>query len=415
MSRLPEQAASINKRLGGPVAASPAKRKATKPPPTSHKSGEPSEPDAKKRRTLGRVATDTIKHPTHRPTATLQRSSTDSALLPGLKREASEVPLSAIPFQRSPSTASNRQALSQFNRLSKREVDLTTKSATALAKISRQKRVEEELKEAISTLKKPNRGAAVGGYVEDVEKRGLGATNRSRKPANPTRKILQNVQVTATPRRVRKTKDDAYTPFRGAGYDDLPPSSSTSVIPSSAVRPSASVVPGTEIRRTAPGASLGGIAETPSRGPNRKTVSFFNTASGEKQVPKGPPDFRLPAPSFEDTHVVNSVVPNTPSKPRTQRKDLQAGKGEPAAIFSTPLKLSGTNGLNAARPEAAVPMTPVREPNILGDRINVHENADETAPLLAGLEGVGPAMKPAEEKEKSIYDVLGWDDDNDLL
>jgi len=180
MSRLPEQAASINKKLGGPVAASPAKRKSTKPPPMSRKSGEPSEPDPKKRRTLGRVATDIIKQPSHRPRASLHRSSTDSALLPGFKREASEVPLSAIPFQRSPSTASNRQALSQFNRLSKREVDLTTKSATALAKISRQKRVEEELKEAISTLKKPNRGLAVGGYVEDAEKRGLGPANRSR-------------------------------------------------------------------------------------------------------------------------------------------------------------------------------------------------------------------------------------------
>jgi hypothetical protein len=59
-------------------------------------------------------------------------------------------------------------------------VDLTTKSATALAKISRQKRVEEELKEAISTLKKPQRGLAVSGYVEDAEKRGLGSTNWSR-------------------------------------------------------------------------------------------------------------------------------------------------------------------------------------------------------------------------------------------
>jgi hypothetical protein len=121
-----------------------------------------------------------MKQAPHRPTLGLSRSATDSALLPRLKREASEVPLSVIPFQRSPSTASNRQALTQFNRLSKREVDLTTKSATALAKISRQKRVEEELKEAISTLKKPQRGLAVSGYVEDAEKRGLGSTNWSR-------------------------------------------------------------------------------------------------------------------------------------------------------------------------------------------------------------------------------------------
>ncbi|KAF2496163.1 hypothetical protein BU16DRAFT_509008 [Lophium mytilinum] len=406
MSRLPEQAVSINKRLGGPVAASPAKRKSIKPPTTSRKSGEPSESDPKKRRTLGRVATDTSMQPAHRPTPSLHRSATDSALLPGLKREASEVPLSAIPFQRSPSTASNRQALSQFNRLSKREVDLTTKSATALARISRQKRVEEELKDAISTLKKPQRGLAVGEYVEDAEKRGLGPANRSRKPANPTRKILQNVQVTATPRRSRKTKDVAQTPFRGSGFDDLPQSSSTSCIPSSAVRPSGSVIPGTEIQRTAPGTSLG-IAETPSRGLDRKSLSFFNTGP---QAQKGPPEFRLPAPIFEKKSAANGVIPHTPSKPKMRRKEIETESSEPAAIFSTPLKPSGANGLNVSRPEAIVFSTPVRKPTLE----SAVETFDETVPIMSPLGGSGRVAGMVEDKEKSIYDVLGWDDDDDL-
>ncbi|KAF2813296.1 uncharacterized protein BDZ99DRAFT_438346 [Mytilinidion resinicola] len=407
MSRLPEQAAAINKRLGGPVAASPAKRKSTKPPTTSRKSGEPNEPEPKKRRTLGRVVTETIKQLAQRTTPSLHRSFTDSALLPGLKREASEVPLSAIPFQRSPSTASNRQALSQFNRLSKREVDLTTKSATALAKISRQKRVEEELKDAISTLKKPQRGLAVGGYVEDAEKRGLGSANRSRKSANPTRKVLQNVQVTATPRRVRKTKDIAQTPFRSGGFDDLPPSSSTSCIPSSAVRPPASVIPGTEIRRTAPGASHG-IAETPSRGPGRKSVSFFNTDS---QAQKAPPEFRLPVPIFENKSLVDGVIPHTPSKSRMRRMGIETESSEPATILSTPFKPSGTNGLNVSRPEAIVFSTPVRKPTLE----NAASALDETVPTVEALGGGGGAAGMVADKEKSIYDVLGWDDDDDLL
>ena len=186
MSRLPEQAASINKKLGGPVATSPAKRKVTKTPIASRKSGEPGEPDSKKsRRTLGRTSTDTTKQTSQRPTPLFHRSATDPALIPGLKREGSEVPLSAIPFQRSPSTASNRQALSQFKRLSQREVDFSTKSAATEAKLKQKKRVEDELKEAISTLKKPNRGAAVGGYVDEVEKRGLGIVGRSKSKLIP--------------------------------------------------------------------------------------------------------------------------------------------------------------------------------------------------------------------------------------
>lgn len=377
MSRLPEQARAINKKLGGPVHTSPAKRKAARPPPRQQ--GESREPDLKKsRRSLARVATDTAAQSVRRSaTPSLHRSTTDSTLFRGIKRETSEVPLAAIPFQRSPSAAS-RQSMSNLKHLTGRQINLSAPSAAAEAKLRQKKRVEDELKEAIATLKKPNRGLAAGSYVEDMERRGLGSASKSRKPATTVRKVMKDVQVSATPRVTKRTKDMVqstprhhHDPFV---RDDAPPSSSF-CIPSSAVR---SVVPGTVQRsvlqrNTAPPA----VAETPSRPPPRKT--------------------------FDSPGQCRRAIFATPAKRRgasPPAERMRERETSPTAVFATPVKGNSSSHVGVHPFKAAAPRTPMK-----ADGPEITET-----PLRASTP---PAKIP--EPEPSIYDALGWNDDDDFL
>lgn len=379
MNRLPEQAFMINKKLGGPAHTSPQKRKAMKPPTTSRKSGEPKEPDTKKsRRSLARVATDTMRRTTERVTPSLNRSATDSALFAGIKREVSEAPLSAIPFQRSPSK-NNRRSMSQFRHLEGRELDLTTPSAAVTAKLKQKQRVEDELKEAITALKKPNRGLAAGSYAEDIERRSLGPVSRSRKQANPMRKAVKDVQVTATPRVGRRTKDmvehtpnhhyHTGNPFARLSTAAAPPSSDF-FIPSSGAPQSTSVVPGT-VQRSATARHLAhaSIAETPSKAPNPKT--------------------------FESGGARRTIFA-TPLKPTRASHDT--GQSSMSHIFESPTKVVGSSPPTTISTMPAVVATPTKSVNV---------PPAET--------GSAAFPKPVQETELNIYAALGWDDDDDLL
>jgi DNA replication regulator SLD3 len=375
INRLPEQALMVNKKLGGPTHSLPSKRKAMKPPITSRKSGESKEPEAKKsRRSLARVATDNTGRTVERTTPSLSRSATDSALLNGIKREGSEVPLSAIPFQRSPSTKSARQSMSQIRHLQGRQIDLAQPSAAAAAKLKHKQRVEEDLQEAISALKKPNRGLAAGGYVATNEQRGLGLPSKSKKPT--VRKNIKDVQVSATPRVGKRTKNMVeqtpvhhhYHPLVRLSSAKAPPSSDF-CIPSSGAK-AAAIVPATGHRSsTARNPAQASIAETPSKAPNTKTFSsdrvrrkIFATPSKSAVAS---PDSRLPAPS----HVFETLAKSIRSSPPTN------------VSFTPP----------------AVVVTPTR---------TVPVSASEAAPI--------PFSVPAnDDAEPSIYDALGWNDDDD--
>ncbi|KAF1944509.1 hypothetical protein EJ02DRAFT_452374 [Clathrospora elynae] len=376
INRLPEQALMVNKKLGGPAHSSPSKRKAMKPPITSRKSEELKEPEAKKsRRSLARVATDTTGSTVERTTPYLSRSATDSALLNGIKREASEVPLSAIPFKRSPSKSA-RQSMSQIRHLQGRQIDLAQPSAAAAAKLKQRQRVEEDLQEAILALKKPNRGLAAGGYIADIEQRGLGLPNKSRKPTTTVRKTIKDVQVSATPRAGRRTKNmieqtpnhHHHNPFIRFPATEAPPSSEF-CIPSSGVRP-ASLVPATCHRSTTTRSlAHSSIAETPSKAPNTKTFSSGTARRTIFATPTkaaGPtPDSRLLAPS----HVFE-----TPAKP---------------VRISPPTNNTFTLPTVVATPTKSAPVS-----------------ANETGPLALSV----PSKDAA---ERSIYDALGWNDDDD--
>jgi hypothetical protein len=378
MNRLPEQALMINKKLGGPAHNSPPKRKAMKPPVISRKSGDSKEPEAKKsRRSLARVATETMGRSTDRVTPSLSRSVTDSALVRSVKRETSETPLSAIPFRRSPSR-NNRRSVSQYRHLEGRELDLTTPSAAVTAKLKQKQRVEEDLKEAITALKKPNRGLAASGYVDDVERRGLGPASRSRKQPNPVRKVVKDIQVTATPRVGRRTKDMVeQTPYHHHPHGisnpfarfstTTAPHSSEFCIPASGSRQPA-MVPAT-VQRSATARNLAhqNVAETPSKAPNIKTF---------------------------DSGAARRTIFATPLKPNVVAP--RDGSVEPAShVFDTPAKVIGSSPPTKAN----VPPTTI--------------TATPTKSLGAYAEDRAAACSANEEP--SIYAALGWDDDDDVL
>lgn len=379
MNRLPEQARIINKKLGGPAHTSPSKRKAMRPPAISRKSGEAREPEAKKsRRSLARVATDTMRVSTDRFTPALSRSATDSALIKGIKREGSEAPLSAIPFSRSPSR-DNRRSMSHFQYLAAREVDLTTPSATATAKLKQKKRVDEEVKEAITALRKPNRGLAVGGYVDENERRGLGPASRSRKQPNPVRRVGTDVQVSQTPKVGRRTKnmveqtpthhDHHSNPFTRLSTSAAPPSSDF-CIPSSGVRRS-DLVPGT-VQRSATGRKLArdSIAETPSKAPSTKA---FESGAARRTIFATPSKANV-APGARDSNAESHIF-ETPAKVIGSSPFITSTP-QPTAIAATPTKPSSA---------------PSSEVRLLGDSKNI------------------------EGGEPSIYAALGWDDEDDDL
>lgn len=384
-NRLPEQARMVNKKLGGPVTSSPPKRKAMKPPTTSTKAGGSKEPEPKKpRRSLARVATDTARHTGERRSISLSRSATDSALLRGIKREGSEVPLSAIPLQRSPSQAA-RRSMSQFRHLQGREIDLETTSAAAAAKMRQKKRVAEDLKEAITALKKPNRGLAAGSYADDIEKRGLGFVNKSRKPATTVRKVVKDVQVSATPRAVRRVPPGAIeqtpihnrNPFARPREAGEPPSSDFR-IPSSGVRPSSSIVPATVQRSTRVRVAAEiSVADTPSRPAASKTL--FPKASAESTIFATPAKRRALTPDSP-----NQIPDATPTKSVTSPQASISSNKTSRTLLATFTKYASKNAPKPCEPEPAS--------------------------VSAMEDKYGDA-----EEEVDIFDALGWNDDDDIV
>ena len=275
LSRLPEHAATVNKKLGGPSAPTPAKRK----PSAQRRPGEPAmrpPPEKKARRPLARIATDNLEHITT-AVPSLQRSATDSDVLQRhLKREASETPTpldlitaAAKPHQR------RRTNLMQSIGLTKREVDLTAMSQVTDAKLRKKADMDEKLRDAITAIKKPNRAVAVKEVAEHADLAFAKTLVKNRPAAKSKSTSRLDVHIAATPKQPKATRP---TPKRHVDDHAVahPSSTSTSFIPSSTVKTSqpphrsdaseaSSAVPQTVHRpRHAPDPVR--VEDTPSRG-----------------------------------------------------------------------------------------------------------------------------------------------------
>ncbi|KAF2422394.1 hypothetical protein EJ08DRAFT_682709 [Tothia fuscella] len=440
-SRVPEQAALVNKKFGGPGAASPEKYKLPKP----RKPIENPKQEKRPRQPLHKTPSESFAHHKASRPPSLARSTTDLGLgASRLKREESGVSLFDIPASRGPS------ATTSIARLKAQQIDMNAISTATSAKLAQKAHLEEEVKNAINTLKKPNPRQAVKEYVEENEKRSLGSASMRKKTMGVVRKVVGNalgereisggVQVAATPRVGGGRRRDALVPATGKRRrfveekDPYPPSSGDFCVPSSTVRPTANRPQENQplFSSRKPLDSEHSVAETPSRG-SSKIRTFPAIAAN-------PSSSKLRTSQSAATTVLQDATNNinaTPSRP-SSAKPLHF-----ASIFTksalAPVTLA---------PETAIPQTPTKtkssQPIIKSSHVfatpqkPVRQLADvvEDVPQTPEVSKVGIATACSNTKEKShkanlangegssrgdvdgggdIYDALGWNDDFDDL
>ncbi|KAK4101685.1 hypothetical protein N658DRAFT_566671 [Parathielavia hyrcaniae] len=228
-ARLPGPCDSLNRKLGGPVAQSPPKERASKPASAAKpKPGAPIKRAAPSKRDRARTLERALSVERSRrsvsqgPAAAiaLLRSATQT-VIPGLKRETSDSSLMGL-IPRADSKSLRERPSSIFSR--------SISLGGADMKAQKKAQVDAELKDAISALKKPNRTLAVKDIVEAADKRA--SAGQLRKLMKPNR--ASAVQVKATPANNRykdalaaENAQSQPTPFL-----DIPPSSA-SVVPAS--------------------------------------------------------------------------------------------------------------------------------------------------------------------------------------
>jgi DNA replication regulator SLD3 len=363
MSRLPKEAALVNKKLGGPSPPSPEKRKSTS---SRSRPGEPatrSRPEKQPRKPLTRVATETLNQTTrHMPT--LHRSATDSTLI---KREDSQPALSSIPPARPQSRPARESALSSY--LSgHRQVDLAAKSAAASERLRKKKETEAQVREAINNARKPNRPLATKEVAARADEkfaqslRSDKAPSRSSRPhqaqshSQPT--ASASIHVAATPKKSHSQHANMHHPthdyYNNHTTSFIPTSthsSNPSLIPASSIRPrlgphtdNLPAVPQTghrDTRRTTTNA----IDETPSRSSTSKFA--FLSPEAVRSVPIG-----FEAACESPTAGRRSQIAATPVKMVGRRVDFGsvreiAGGGGKAqvAVEATPVKAASPFGI----------------------------------------------------------------------
>lgn len=306
-SRIPQYASAVNKKLGGPSAPTPVKRKTA----AGRKPGEPAirqAPEKKPRKPLARVGTDILERHS-RGMPSLNRSATDTdALSSYIKRETSEVSMESIPaahLQRKP-----RQSLVHTLDSSRRQVDLNAMSQANDAKLQRKQEMQDKMQSAINMLRKPNRAAALAEVRDQTDvsfaKVTAAAKGRSNAAASKAR-TGQRPQITATPSLARAVKATPHKRAAGAREAQHFHSSGTTEVPSSSahlaqvydnVASSSFAIPQTGHRPRHAAAGASGVEETPSRGFAR----FM------------PPGLARP-PGTLDSPTVSRKIAATPSKP----------------------------------------------------------------------------------------------------
>ncbi|KAK3683167.1 hypothetical protein LTR37_020506, partial [Vermiconidia calcicola] len=384
ISRIPQYATIVNKKLGGPSAPTPVKRKST-----MRKPGEPAirqVPEKRPRQPLARVSTDTLNHSSKRPPS-IHRSATDTEVLSHIKREGSELlpSLDTIPpankahQRRTAASRPGRASLMHQISFSKREVDLSAMSQASEVKMRKKAEVEEKLREAISTLKKPNRALAVREMAESTDEscakavsKGSRGTMQQAKAAKEREDVQQRdlLHVTATPKHGRTVKA---TPYKRAQ-------------------------PAISARREAN--SSGG------------TSLLYVPSSSARLLAQQQEQYAVPSSSF--------AVPQTGHRPRHTNA---AGHSN---VVDTP-----SRGFAKFMPRRLV-----REPGTLESPVKARSVAVQQTPSkavralllpVANVEVGGMPLRPpsapsshgavhrTDKGQASVYDALGWDEEYDDL
>ncbi|KAG5977432.1 hypothetical protein E4U55_006756 [Claviceps digitariae] len=401
-ARLPELCDGINRKLGGPVIVTPMQSKSTRR--SSGKREQKPGAAATKRpvpltdkRTLQRALSTEQMHrrsvsrgPSN--AIALLRSAT-STNLSGLKREASEpLSLKDVPRGRdSPSPSPSLLGLglglgrSRHSSLLSCSRGDSTSSNLQNIKANKKAMVEAELKDAISALRKPNRGV-VGMAMAEAEECRATASQSARKAKRTARSTLaSSVQVKATPannrfKDVLALKPESSTDRLLDSTEDLiPPSSIGYMVPSTGHRHG---------HRDA-------LAETSS-----PAMDFFGAtpirACTQRSFIKRLPDDELGA------------MPMLPLSPPLckSNKSARIDGSDDDDDDEAPLHRHHTSSSTAARPPRPphedVPATPIKRNGNIS-----RSQSFQTPPLPGGYS--------ARSTELSIYDKLGWDNEFDDL
>ncbi|KAJ5689869.1 hypothetical protein N7462_004261 [Penicillium macrosclerotiorum] len=434
-SRLRDKCKLISRKFGVSGGISPTTKK-TQSSRKSHRTEPGSEvkrqpPEQRTRRSLHRVLTDEKASASQGRVPLLQRSITapsgrPDSLEPMLPTVVRGSVRGGIPVQR----------------VEKREVDLTAiarQHENKLRKVQALSEQKKELDAAITALRKPNREMVAKDIADDAAKRMTTGGGSSRKPKNPVRNPFgEGVQVMATPRGNRK-KDvviglpplpRSLAPSRSFSgeTEDHSLAESPLMIPSSTRRAISFAGPdstpfssqrGSKKRAHEPQTQpveLGSIQETPTRPssklfPDSRSTDLAHRPSFSSSQGKGL--FRVPTlpPSRPTTDPTS--LPAGPTTPVSSRHKPIPALGPDSsshlsrsfydnlssAIMETPPKQRDPNPSTVPR---SVPSFTVNQPQAPSS-----PTAMETPVKIAAA----VPMTPEQAQTRSIYEQLGWDDD----
>ncbi|KAH8884558.1 hypothetical protein GQ53DRAFT_398906 [Thozetella sp. PMI_491] len=390
-ARLPDLCDSVNRKLGGPVIKSPPKPKQQpKSASTKAKPGAPAKrAGSSTKKARGKTIEEVLSKEKMRrsvsrgPDAVALLRSASVAFVPTLKKENSEPVLSAIP-KGEPGSLKERP-VNVFGRA------YSTGAGDMRAKKKAQ--IEAELQDAISALKRPNRALAAKEITDAAERRA--STGSLKRLKRPTRALASAVQVKATPANNR-FKDVLGTASLQGDWDDaqldaedfdkVP--SSASVVPSTVVRKKSTVLFGSAMAATP---LMDRLPDTPARISSNPPPLLQFLRSDESAIPQSSPTMARRVAPGGSSHLLS--VPDRPMLALPSSPGL-------GALFETPLKPRSAMGNLHALDE-----TPIKSRLPVPPRSTVQPEASRTA----------SGNVPQPEKERSIYQQLGWDDDDDLI
>jgi len=247
------------------------------------------------------------------------------------------------------------------------------------------KKIDEELKNVIKTLTKPNRSAVAAELVDDAEKRLANAT--AKKTRKNTKASSASILVTATPKKRRKDTIADGDPFVSSATYSGPPLSfpppKVSNTPIARLRADQSVsrhsdegVPSTPRHDLWDDIDIAPyVSASPRMGMLRRARTFNNA---------------------------DDAVFSTPRKEKPDVPGFWSPAGGVALTKETPLNTAKQNALALTKdtPLRITNDTPLKVPQ----RSIVGPSDDSGSELQTARKKGDPA---------SIYDVLGWDNDGD--
>ncbi|QSS60834.1 SLD3 domain-containing protein [Histoplasma capsulatum] len=461
--RLPDQCKTISRKLGGLIAISP-----TRPAISRSKSGSSAQPGASvkrshnqksQQRTLQRVLTDE-KMASKSRAPSLSRSNTTPSL-DGLKRENSEPPLLS-------SISGARGGIQKPKRVDNREIDLDAVAKQHEVKLKRMNSLLEQKKEldaAIDALRKPNRELVAKDFADTVEKRA--SMCNTRKSKHPVRNPLgQGVQVMATPRGSRRKDFGTVTVGSSTRMSRALTLSNEKLVPSAALSDDIQLIPSSSTRPSHPPkrqsfsskhARHSSIHETPTRSSTRLSSGPSNSGISADNDFDSTPLPRQTGNLFK--------VFKVPKLPETSRAFMQQQEMSPSTLRKTRSHPNfahcgntndGTNSNNNTNnhlpfihinnvtssiqetpPRPACPSYLQPPETIISPSLSRHNEIQEkrnqgaiifTTPIkntVAAVAGFTPGddhsthpmantgiVTADATPEKSIYDQLGWNDDD---